>query len=330
MASGEKDGENMSETVLWIALAAHICLCILYYFLIKINVARLTGTALPIMLIVPLFGPVSILLVEWILIKNKDGTSKTDLHKTRLGDSIYNKVTVDEGDEPKKIVPLEEALLIDDAPTRHAIMLDILHRDPAQFLDLLMVARFNSDIEVTHYATTTIMEIQREFEIAIQKTAAAAKTDPEDTGMLDQYIDLLGKYIDSGLLHGHILHQQRTHYSLALEKKKAMFPDDKQTYFRIVDNYIGLKEFTGAEETVQIMLGKWPSDEEVWFSAMRVYVKSGNSEGKARIVEQMKQTPIEWTTSGKETMIFWCGPQFFQAHSSSGEESFATKGKEAI
>ena len=78
MASGEKDGENMSETVLWIVLAAHICLCILYYFLIKINVARLTGTALPIMLIVPLFGPVSILLVEWILIKNKDELENKD------------------------------------------------------------------------------------------------------------------------------------------------------------------------------------------------------------------------------------------------------------
>ena len=329
MISGEKDGGNMNETALWIALVMHICLCLLYFFLIKVDVAHLTGTAMPIMLIIPLFGPVSILLVEWILTKKKDGTSKTDLHKTKLGDTIYNKVMVDEGEEPGKIIPLEEAILIDDIPTRRAIMLDILHRDPVQFLDLLLVARFNSDIEVTHYATTTIMEIQREFEIAIQKTAAAAKAHPDDIDILDQYIELLGKYIDSGLLDGHVLYQQRTHYSLALEKKRAMFPDHKQNYFQLIDNYIGLEEFTTAEETVQIMQQKWPADEKVWFSAMRIYVKSGNSEGKARLIEQMKQTPIEWTTSGKETMIFWCGSQFFPAHSSD-EENFAAKGKEAI
>lgn len=330
MVSGEKDGGNMSETALWIALVIHICLCLLYFFLIKIDVAHLTGTAMPIMLIIPLFGPVSILLAEWVLIKKKDGTSKTDLHKTKLGDSIYNKVKVDEGEEPNKTVPLEEAILIDDVPTRRAIMLDILHRDPVEFLDLLMVARLSNDIEVTHYATTTIMEIQREFEIAIQKASAAAKMYPEDIGVLDQYIELLGKYIDSGLLDGHVLYQQRTHYSLALEKKRAMFPDHKQTYFQLVDNYIGLKEFTAAVETVQIMQQKWPADEEIWFSAMRVYVESGNSEGKARLIEQMKQTPIEWTTSGKETMIFWCGSQFFQAYSASDEKGSAARKKGAV
>jgi hypothetical protein len=320
----------MSETVLWIALVVHILLCILYYFLTKIGVAHLNGTAIPTMLFIPFFGPVSILMVEWVLIKKKDGLSKTDLHKTKLENGIYNKVTVDERDNPDKIVPLEEAILIDDVPTRRGIMLDILHRDPVQFLDLLMIARFNSDIEVTHYATTSIMEIQREFEIAIQKTSAAVKMNPEDVNLLDKFIDLLSKYIDSGLLHGHILRQQRIHYSIALEKKRAMFQDHKQTYFRIIDNDIGLKEFTHAEETAQIMQQKWSSDEEVWFSTMRVYVESGNSEGKTRLVKQMRQTPIEWTASGKERMFFWGGTQFFQTHPSTDEGNSSTAEKEAI
>ena len=312
----------MSETVVWIALVIHILLCALYYVLIKKGIAHLTGSMIPIMLLVPLFGPLSVLLVEWILVRKKDGTRKTDLHKLNLGeDSVYNKVMIDEGEMPQKVVPLEEAILINDVPTRRAIMLDILHRDPGQFLDLLMVARFNSDIEVTHYATTTIMEIQREFELAIQQISAAVKNSPNDEQALDKYIDVLDKYIRSGLLHGHLLVQQRAHYSIALEKKISLNSDSKETYFEIIDNDIGMKDYSHAEEISQIMQKQWPTDENVWFATMRIFVESGNSKAKAKLVNQMRDLPISWTTGGKERMAFWCGPQLIKNEIPSNDEA---------
>jgi hypothetical protein len=39
-------------------------------------------------------------------------------------------------------------------------MLDIMREDPAEFIQLLQQARLNDDIEVTHYASTAMMEFK--------------------------------------------------------------------------------------------------------------------------------------------------------------------------
>ncbi len=281
----------------------------------------MTGTALPIVFFLPLFGFLSMLLVERILIEKKE-TLPNLAHDTTDDFQInHTKIVANEKEEPRKIIPLEEAILISDSATRRAVMMDILHKDPTQYLDLLMVARFNSDTEVTHYATTTIMRIQRDFELAIQRLALALKEESCDTQMLDQYIEILDKYIKSGLLQGHLLHQQRLKYASALERKRALFPHRKKTYFQIVDNSIGMGDLAYAEETVRFMQRKWPSDENVWLTAMRVCVESGNRAGKADLIDLMKRTPITWTANGRERMLFWCGPQFFKSIRRAKKES---------
>lgn len=295
--------------ILYIVLiTVHILLCVLYFLMIKTKAVRMTGVIMPMMLLVPLFGPASVLLIEWIFLNNKDGINKSDIHKQSLGDCVYNKILVESNEAPQKVIPLEEAILINDVKTRRSLMMDVLHRDPVQYLDLLMIARLNSDVEVTHYATTTIMEIQREFELAIQKASGALKNSPLDISLLDKYLDVLGKYINSNLLDGNLLAQQRVHYSIALEKRLQALPD-KQTYFRIIDNDINMKNYSHADEMALAMREKWPSDENVWFAALRIYHESKNSAEKSRLITQIKDAPVEWTIAGKEKMRFWYGPQ---------------------
>ncbi len=291
-----------------ILVSVHILLCILYFFMIKTGAARLNDVVMPIMLLIPVFGPISIMLIEWINLKNKDGIDLSNIHKQNLGESVYNKILIETNEEPEKVIPLEEAILINDVNTRRSLMMDVLHRDPVQFLDLLMIARLNNDVEVTHYATTTIMEIQREFELAIQKISGALKDNPSDVRLLDKYIDVLGKYIDSNLLDGNLLAQQRLHYSIALDKKLEASAD-KQTYFRIIDNDICMKNYSHAEEMTARMREKWPSDENVWLAALRLYHESGNSADKRRLYTEMKEAAVDWTPAGKEKMFFWYGRQ---------------------
>ena len=291
-----------------VLITVHVLLCISYLLIIKLGIARLSGVVLPIMLLVPLFGPVSVLLIEWLFLNKKDGTYKSDIHKQVLGDSVYNKILLETDEKPEKVIPLEEAILINDVTTRRALMMDVLHRDPVQYLDLLMLARLNSDVEVTHYATTTIMEIQREFELAIQKASVDLKNNPSDISLLDKYIDVLGKYIDSNLLDGNLLVKQRLNYSAALNQRIAISPD-KQTYFRMFDNDIRLRDFSHADEMALEMRERWPSDENVWFAVLRLYHESKNSAGKRRLLKEINDAPIEWTIAGKEKMLFWYGRQ---------------------
>lgn len=314
----------MNEAVIAIALCIHVVICALYFILIKLRIAHIPGSMLAVIMFVPVFGLLSALCVEWILHRKHDGFKMMDIEKLSLGESIYNKIVVDENEQPGTVIPLEEAILINDVHTRRAIMIDILHRDPKQYLELLKVARFNNDIEVTHYAATTIIEIQRDFELSIQQLSLQIKNHPQDIQALDQYIDVMDKYLKSGLLEGHLLHQQRLLYAMPLKRKIELCPDEKQAYFQMIENDVGLKNYVQAEETVRIMIKKWPGDENVWFAGIRVYVESKNSTQKAQLLEKMKSMPINWTAKGKERMRFWCGADPFIRTEQNVAESIGT------
>src|SRR5699024_3027342 len=115
--------------------------------------------------------------------------------------------------------PLEEALSVNDAKTRRQLMLEILHQNPGAYVELLQQARMDDDIEVTHYASTAMMELQRDFEINLQRAEQEYEKQPDQPEKLDRCLYCLRKYIDSGLIEESILFVYRTRYAELLQKK---------------------------------------------------------------------------------------------------------------
>jgi len=295
----------MNEVAVLTVLCMHLFVCAAYFALTRLHIAHASDSVLIIMVLVPVFGPLSVLGFEWARMGNHAGTSLADIENQLLCDGTYNKIMVEDDDKTESIIPLEEAILINDSLTRRSIMIDILHHNPAQYLKLLKIARFNEDIEVAHYATTTIMEIQRDFELSISRQLAYLQDHQDDEEALDRYIDILGEYIDSGLLEGYLLSNQRKMYSRLLRRKIVLCPDNKQAYFRMADNETQMQNYMEAEKILEEMLNKWPDDENVWFSGVQLYVESKNSRKMEMVLDRMKSAPIRWTAKGKEKMKFW-------------------------
>lgn len=67
-----------------------------------------------------------------------------------------------------KNYPLEEALVLQDKEVSRWMLMEIVSRAPAKFIDLLFLARQDEDTEVVHYATTLIAEISRQYDIRLQ------------------------------------------------------------------------------------------------------------------------------------------------------------------
>ena len=116
------------------------------------------------------------------------------------------------------MVPLQEALLMNDASTRRELMMDILYDDVGEYVEVLKNARMNDDTEVVHYATTAMVELQKDYETKLQKQKEAFALE-EDAGLLDEYIQTLEKYVESGLLEGNMLKNRRLELCGLLERK---------------------------------------------------------------------------------------------------------------
>ena len=103
---------------------------------------------------VPIFGPITAITIEALNIWNRQASKPIELEPLTLGDDILW-VTLKSFHESGDIVPLEEAILINDVKVRRRFMLETLYTDPLKYLDVLNIAKYNDDVETSHYATTT-------------------------------------------------------------------------------------------------------------------------------------------------------------------------------
>ncbi len=253
---------------------------------------------------VPIIGPLVASIIEWIYYSGNQGEKIDEILLPPLEDDILWR-TIKNHHETGNIVPLEEALLINENDTKRRMMLSALYDDPLKYLDLLFVASHNEDVETAHYATTTISHSQRSFQIEIQRASAAIEKDPENPKLLDSYIGLIERYINSGLLEEYILYNQRIIYSKALERKLEIQPNDKVTLMKKLRNHIELKEYGTASRIGDQLKNLWPEDEEVWNEILRVCIEGKDKEKLRETIDAIKKTPILWTRQGKEKINLW-------------------------
>ncbi len=294
----------MSILPVVVLLVIHLILCAILLIYSLVSKSSLRKENIIPTLFLPIFGPFAALLIEWISRSGRAGKKLEEILLLPLEDDILWK-TIKNHNEGGNIIPLEEALLINENSTKRKMMLDALYDDPLKYLDVLLIASHNQDVETAHYATTTISHSQRRFQIEVQKTKTAVEEHPKDPKILDYYILLVEKYINSGLLEEHLLRNQRLAYSEALDKKLAFQINDKATFVKKLRNCIQLAEFDAAFRISDELKAHWPEDEEVWNEALRVCIEAHDKERLQETIDEILITPIRWTKQGKEKIDHW-------------------------
>jgi hypothetical protein len=164
-----------------------------------------------------------------------------------------------------------------------------------------MVARYNEDVDTTHYATIQISKIHRQFQLDLQKYAQAFEQDPNNLNLLNEYIDLLGRYLDSGLPEESILIHQRNVYAKLLEQKLSIVPNDQDTLIRKLRNCTAAKEnYPVILEVIELLQKHWPSDEQTWIEALRACVELRDAERLQHTIDTMQHNRLAWTKRNRD------------------------------
>ncbi len=184
-------------------------------------------------------------------------------------------------------------------------MLETLYEDPLKYLDVLLLAKNNEDVETSHYATTTISHAHKVFQVAIQNLAVAVESDVNNINLLDDYLEMLEKYIDSNLLEEHLLRNMRIVYKEALDKKLTRVRNDKMTLIRKLRNSIELGDYASAFGASDLLMEYYPKDEQTWIEAVRVCVAGADNNRLLEILDKVQKTNLVWTKQGKEHLGPW-------------------------
>ena len=187
----------ISLVVAAVLLLIHALVCLVLWTLMKLGLLPVRGHMLAVMVLVPLWGPllVALLSVRSAVFGNdlKDATLET----LRINDDMHRSMLVQGREGDDGVVPLEEALIVNDPGDRRRLMLSMLTEDPDAYLAQLQAAKLNDDVEVAHYAATAVAQISKESDLKLQQLERAFKTDPSSHN-LEAYCDFLGAYLDSG------------------------------------------------------------------------------------------------------------------------------------
>lgn len=292
----------ISLVIAAVLLLIHMLVCLVLSTLVKLGMLPVRGHMLPAMVLVPLWGPLLLVLCargEAFGDALEDGT----LESLRLNDEIRRgmQVQVREGDAG--VVPLEEALIVNDPSDRRRLMLSMLTEDPDAYLAQLQAAKLNDDVEVAHYAATAVAQISKESDLKLQQLERAFKTDPS-TEYLDAYCDYLGEYLASGLAEGRVEQIQRQQYARLLARRCER-EDGAALRIRYATALADAGELDEAEAVITQLVAEVPDEQEAWMLCLRLAVMRRDGEALQQVIDAIDNQHVYLSAENREKLAFW-------------------------
>ena len=287
-----------------ILLFLHLLICVLTWIGIRTHFLKGKRYLMVPVIFIPFFGVLCIGLLQLQFFLKKENSRPIDLEKLQINEEIYkNNVQVREKND-RDIVPLEEALLINEPELRRQLIMNILNDDPSRYMELLEKARLNEDVEVVHYAITAMVELSKDYDSRLQTMERTYAAAPDDPVVLDEYCDFMENYLRQGLLEKQMERMQRNQYTLLL-RKKLKRNEDLHNCICLADNLMELEDYAGVQEILERMDRNWHRREEFWVRKVLFLAVQKNGREIRNVLKQMKEEHIYLSSQSKEVLAFW-------------------------
>ncbi len=284
-------------------LGVHILIVILAFFLKRKNMLKIDYLMWVVVLCIPVWGLFSAVIISFMVKRGLVGRNSKDL-EVMHGNMEIQKSLMVEAPEGENVVPLEDALIMDDSATKRSVMLDVLMSNTEGYLSVLSQARMNEDVEVVHYATTAMVELSKDYELRLQEYSSEYARDPEKEGLLDEYIMFLEQYVSSDIIQGQLLEIQKNTLMQLLMEKVNRNPSP-ETYERFIVALLSNKQFSIADEALKSMEKAYPDDDRSFKLRFRYYYETGSGRELREMVARVKNSNEYYSRGIRDLISLW-------------------------
>ena len=293
----------ISLVVATVLLLIHALVCLVLWTLMKLGLLPVRGHMLAVMVLVPLWGPLLVVLLIARSAVFGDDLKDATLEALRINDDMHRSMLVQGREGDDGVVPLEEALIVNDPGDRRRLMLSMLTEDPDAYLAQLQAAKLNDDVEVAHYAATAVAQISTESDLKLQQLERAFKTDPSAQN-LNAYCDYLGTYLASGLAEGRVAQIQRQQYARLLARRCER-EDGLALRVRYATALADAGEVDEAEDVAERLVADTPDEQDVWMLCLRLAVLRHDGEMVQRVIDAVDKQHVYLSAENREKLAFW-------------------------
>ncbi len=284
-------------------LGVHILIVILAFFLKRKNMLKIDYLMWVVVLCIPVWGLFSAVIISFMVKRGLVGRNSKDL-EVMHGNMEIQKSLMVEAPEGENVVPLEDALIMDDSATKRSVMLDVLMSNTEGYLSVLSQARMNEDVEVVHYATTAMVELSKDYELRLQEYSSEYARDPEKEGLLDEYIMFLEQYISSNIIQGQLLEIQKNTLMQLLMEKVNRNPSP-ETYERFIMALLENKQFSIADEALNRMEKAYPGDDRAFKLRFRFYYETGSGQALREMISRVRNSDEYYSREIRDLVNLW-------------------------
>lgn len=262
-----------------VLLAVHLAVCGGIWLLAWAKVLEVEGYFAPVMLLVPLWGPLCVLLLHTSNRLTGGCLREQTLEKLHINEEIH------------------KSILVAD--------------DPAGYYDLLQQARMDNDSEVVHYASTALSQITKEADLKLQKLEQRYAAAPDDAAVLEEYCNYLESYLKDGFVQGRAAEIQRHQLEQLLKKRLENLGGRRSCTLecRLADVQLSLAEYDRAEKTLEELTARWPQREAPWVLCLRLAAARRDGEAIRKTLGQIEEKEVYLSAKGREIVRFWQGKQ---------------------
>ncbi|WP_051968108.1 hypothetical protein [Brevibacillus thermoruber] len=203
------------------------------------------------------------------------------------------------------IVPIEEALVLNDHATRRRIVMDALKEESLDLVGFLAKAARNEDSETAHYAVTAILEMKRGMMAELQRWSVERERHPDDPSVLAGYADALKRYLGSGLMDAEM---ERTYRLLQADVLERLIREEdcgEEAFADKVECELVLRRYDRAEAASERFLQAYPQSETAYYTALKLYYTLRAGRKFHETLNRLKQSSVTVSYPTLQIIRYW-------------------------
>lgn len=197
-------------------------------------------------------------------------------------------------DEEINLVPMEEAIMIDDKENLRQLLLTVLRGDVSKSISAVSKALNSSDSEASHYAASAIMDIMNDFQNTLQKFHAQLEANPDDREVNQLFIEYLIKMLNANFLSDLEI---KTYVYMLQSNCETVYQKDPtilhpEYYTSVVNLLMRIGDIQTASQWVGRLQQNYPDNMEMYRCALHFYFDIKDKNSFFHYLNQLKKSDI--------------------------------------
>ncbi|MDB8794819.1 hypothetical protein PN290_01685 [Romboutsia sp. 1001216sp1] len=205
----------------------------------------------------------------------------------------------------KDLIPIEDALNLNDHTIKRNLVIEMLKEDSYKYLEFLLKALKDEDSETSHYAATAITQLKSKLTVAIQDMEVEYYKNSKNKEVSKEYIKALKECIDSNLIDKKERTRLTYSYKLALENYIRDIEDDENYLNELIKIYIDIKNYDKAIIYSYKYMKKFVQSYKPYMFLLEVYYTLNDKKNFEKVIKSLRESDIKLDKEGLDILRFW-------------------------